>query len=85
MLAVSRFLIYPETSGSPDIFSLSGRLKQIGKKITCLSVNAEVIDDEPVVDKYITPQTIAIRLSKFLHTLVPYLRLISTDSDAHSD
>jgi len=32
VLAISRFLIYPETSGSPDIFSLSGRLKQIGKK-----------------------------------------------------
>jgi len=32
MLAISRFLIYRGTSGSPDIVSLSGRLKQIGKR-----------------------------------------------------
>ena len=36
------------------------RLKQIGKKITFLLVNAEAIDDKPVFDKYLTPETITL-------------------------
>jgi len=34
--------------------------KPIRKKGTFSSVNAEVIDDEPAFDEYITPQTVAL-------------------------